>query len=110
VHGGNLVTRPSETPHEKKSVLRRCDGDPDHTDIPRNYELTLRDANGLEVNTGMTSVPARSNLPRFVNEILIPPPAPGETFILEVSSEDLSDFSMIGLQFTESVFSTIPVK
>jgi hypothetical protein len=62
------------------------------------------------VNAGTTSVPARSNLPRFVNEILTPPPAPGQTFILEVSSEDFSDFSMIGLQFTGSVFSTIPVK
>ena len=79
-----------------------------NTDLQRTYNLTLKDETGQTVNTGAVTVPARSNLAQFINAVLSPPPASGQVFLLEVRSSDFSRFSMIGLQFTGSVFTTIP--
>lgn len=79
-----------------------------NTDSAHNYTLTLEDASGNPAGSGTTSVPARSNVAVFINDLVTPPPAAGETYLIEVRSEDLSYFSVLGLQFTGGVFSTIP--
>lgn len=79
-----------------------------NTDSTHNYTLRLEDDFGNVAGSGTTSVPPRSNLAVFVNDIVSPAPAPGQTYMLEVRSDDLSYFSVIGLQFTGGVFSTIP--
>ena len=58
--------------------------------------------------SGSLEVPARSNLARFVSEMIPPGPASGQVYLLEVRSSDGSNFSMIGLRFTGSVFSVVP--
>ena len=79
-----------------------------NTDLSRTYNLTLRDWAGDTVSTGSVTVPARSNVAQFLNELISPPPASGIVYLLEVRSSDHSDFSMIGLHVTGFVFSTVP--
>ena len=79
-----------------------------NTDLERVYDLTLRNHAGGRVGTGLVTVPARSNVARFVNELIAPPPTPGNVYLLEVRASDFSVFSMIGLRFTGAVFSTVP--
>ena len=79
-----------------------------NTDFQRIYSLTLRDWRGAVVSTGSVTVPARSNVARFVNELISPLPAPGNVYLLNVQALDSSDFSMIGIQLTGPVFSTVP--
>ena len=79
-----------------------------NTDRPRTYGLTLRGSDGGAVRTGTLTVPARSNVARFVDELIVPGPAPGRVHLLEVRSDDDSKFSMIGIRFTGSVFSIVP--
>ena len=78
------------------------------TDRSRVYNLTLRDREGYRVSTGSVTVPARSNVAQFLNELISPPPASGHVYLLEVRSSGRSDFSMIGLHVTGFVFSTVP--
>ena len=79
-----------------------------NTDLSRTYDLTLRDWAGDTVSTGSVTVPARSNIAQFLNDLISPPPASGVVYLLEVRSSDHSDFSMIGLHVTGFVFSTVP--
>ena len=79
-----------------------------NTDISRTYELTLRDGAGDTVSTGSVTVPARSNIAQFLNDLISPPPDSGTVYLLEARSSDHSDFSMIGLHVTGVVFSTVP--
>ena len=79
-----------------------------NTDRSRTYNLTLRDWAGYTVSTGSVTVPARSNIAQFLNDLISPPPASGIVYLLEVRSSDRSDFSMIGLHVTGFVFSTVP--
>ncbi|MDE0165848.1 MAG: matrixin family metalloprotease [Bryobacterales bacterium] len=80
-----------------------------NTDRSRTYNLTLRDWDGDTVSMGSVTVPARSNIAQFLNDLISPPPASGIVYLLEVRSSDRSDFSMIGLHVTGFVFSTVPV-
>lgn len=80
-----------------------------NTNLSRAYNLTLRDWAGDTVSTGSVTVPARSNIAQFLNDLISPPPASGIVYLLEVQSSDRSDFSMIGLHVTGFVFSTVPV-
>ena len=79
-----------------------------NTDFSRTYNLTLRDWSGSRVSTGSVRVSARSNIAQFLNDLISPPPSSGIVYLLEVSSSDNSDFSMIGLHVTGFVFSTVP--
>ena len=79
-----------------------------HSDLTRSYDLRLRNSSGATVSSGSVEVPARSNLARFVNEMISPGAASGQVYLLEVRSSDGSGFSMIGLRFTGSVFSVVP--
>jgi hypothetical protein len=79
-----------------------------NSDSAHTYTLTLEDPSGFEVATGTTSVPARSNTAVFVADIVSPPPVPGETYLLEVRSDDFSYFSVLGLQYSGVVFSSVP--
>ena len=79
-----------------------------NTDLERIYDLTLRNQAGGRVSTGLVTVPARSNVAQFLNDLISPPPAPGNVHLLEVRASDFSVFSMIGLRFTGAVFSTVP--
>ena len=74
------------------------------TNHSRIYNLTLRDREGYRVSTGSVTVPARSNVAEFLNDLISPPPASGHVYLLEVRSSDRSDFSMIGLHVTGFVF------
>ncbi len=80
-----------------------------NTDISRTYDFTLRDPSGGTASTGSVTVPARSNVAQFLNDLISPPPAPWNVYLLEVRASDSSDFSMIGLRYTGLVFSTAPV-
>ena len=77
------------------------------TDLQRTYDLTLRDAAGDTVSTGSVVVPARSNLARFIDEMMTLRLGQG-VYRLEVRSADFSDLSAIGLRFTGAVFTTVP--
>ena len=77
------------------------------TDLQRTYDLTLRNSAGETVSTGSVVVLARSNLARFIDEVMTIPLGQG-VYRLEVRSADFSDMSAIGLRFTGSVFTTVP--
>ena len=79
-----------------------------NTDHPEIYSLYLQDSEGRLVGEGYVAVAAHSNLARFVNELISPPPLSGIVYLLEVQSATDSGFSMIGLRFTGYVFSTVP--
>ena len=79
-----------------------------NTDLARTYDLTLRDRAGSRMSMGSVPVPARSNVAQFLNDLISPPPAPGNVYLLEVRASDSSVFSMIGLRFTGAAFSTVP--
>jgi hypothetical protein len=77
------------------------------TDNAGLYHLSLidDDANNTIATTTIT-VPARSNLPRFVDEILtVPPNFTGSVVITSTSSP----FSAVGLIYNGSVFASEPV-
>ena len=76
------------------------------TDLTRMYDLTLRDATGSTVSTGTMSVPAKTSLAKFVDELMTVPA--GSISMLDIRPQDFSDFATIGLRFTGPVFTTVP--
>ena len=79
-----------------------------NTDASRMYNLSLRDSSGVLISTGQVTVPPRSNVARFLNELVSPEPVSGSVYLLEVRSSDSSNFSMVGLRYTGLVFSSVP--
>jgi hypothetical protein len=75
------------------------------TDLPRTYTITLKNSAGAELTTGSVTVPARSTLARFIDEVMAVPVSVG---LLAIRAEDFSQFSVIGLRFTGVVFTTVP--
>ena len=75
------------------------------TDAAGTYQITLSNSSGQTVATGSTSVAARSNVPRFLDEILKIP----DTFSIGAVSITSSDpFSVLGLFFVGPVFFSQP--
>ena len=81
-----------------------------NTDLSGTYDLTLWDQAGFMAGEGSATVPPRSNSARFLDELISPPPASGSVYLLEIESSDWSQFSMIGIRVTGSVFSTVPAQ
>jgi hypothetical protein len=76
------------------------------TDTPVTYQVSVNSSTGLQVGTTTVPVPARSNVSKFVDEI-IPLPASftsGSALITSASTP----FSAVGLIFNGSVFFTEP--
>lgn len=77
-----------------------------NTDIAHTYQITLVNATGSTFGTGTVAVGARQTIARFLDELL--PATTGRMLQVQIRASDFSDFSIIGLRFTGSVFTTIP--
>ena len=75
-----------------------------NSDAQKIYDVVLS-ANGV-TRSGSVTIPARTSVSRFLNELLTAPDNAVGTVTLR--SRDDSDFSAIGLRFTGWVFTTIP--
>lgn len=77
------------------------------TDGAAQYRVTLNNPGGQAVGTATVSVPARSNVARFADELLTVPP--GFLGSVAISSVTGTPFSAIGFNFFGSAFLTQPV-
>jgi hypothetical protein len=75
------------------------------TDATGTYQLTLLNASGQTVATGSTSLPPRSNSPKFLDEVLT---IPSNFSIGAVSITSSDPFSVLGLFFIGPVFFSQP--
>ncbi len=76
------------------------------TDIAHAYTLTFINANGTSTGTASVTVPARSSVAKFLDEIT---PATANTLTqVQIRATDFSYFSVMGLRFTGTAFTTIP--
>jgi hypothetical protein len=74
------------------------------TDTAAQYQVTVAGPGGQQVGTTTVSVPARSNLPRFVDEIIALP----NNFIGAVVITGSTPFSVVGLVYNGIVFFSQP--
>ena len=76
------------------------------TDSANTYQVTVYASNGNEVATRNVTIPARSSVPRFVDELIS---LPGNFFgRVVVSAPTGGSFSLIGFHFFGTVFLTQP--
>jgi hypothetical protein len=75
------------------------------TDVAAQYQLTITDAATGEIRTATVTVPARSNLPRFLAELV---QLPTQFFGTLVITSSAGPFSVVGLLFEGNVFITLP--
>jgi hypothetical protein len=76
------------------------------TDSPAGYQVTLSNQLGQTVASGSVQIPARSNLPKFLDEILAIPSGLSIGSVSITSSS--TSFSVIGLFFNGVVFFSQP--
>jgi len=74
------------------------------TDQDQTYTVSVYDANNTLIGTAQQPLARRSNLAKFVNELV---PVPANTYGPVIVSGS-APVSIIGLRFTGSVFTTIP--
>ena len=77
------------------------------TDAVGVYQITLVNGTGQTVSTGNVSVPARSNVAKFADEIMtVPPDLTGAVSVS--SSAGTGPFSLLGLVFIGTAFTSEP--
>src|SRR5262249_13854366 len=78
-----------------------------NTDASAQYRLAAIDAAGQVMVSRLLTVPARSNVAKFIDEVL-PPGPPNLAFAVRVTSVGTAQFSLIGLIFLGDVFTSQP--
>jgi hypothetical protein len=76
-----------------------------NTDTAGQYQLTITDLDTGQIRTGTVSVPARSSVARFVNQIVQLPEGFFGTLVISSSA---GPFSVVGLMFMGNVFVSLP--
>jgi hypothetical protein len=77
-----------------------------NTTVAHDYRITTSDTDGIPTGTATVHIEARSNLAKFLDELL-----PGSANAIGsaiVQSLDGSNFSAVGLRFTGAVFAAVP--
>lgn len=75
------------------------------TNAPHVYTLSLKTDTGT-TQTAQVQIQATTSLARFVDELMVVPPEAQR--LLEITSDDGTRFSAIGLRYTGSLFTTFP--
>jgi hypothetical protein len=89
---------------DSRGGMRQAFAIANNSDFTRSYVISLA-ANGV-TRSARVFVPARRNLPKFVDELLqVTPESIG---LLTIQSDDYSWFNAVGFRFTGGVFTTIP--
>ena len=76
-----------------------------NTDSAAQYQITVLNGSGQTVGTTSVSVPGRSNLPKFIDELVQLPP--GLSAGAAIISSASSPFSVVGLLFNGATFLSI---
>jgi hypothetical protein len=77
-----------------------------NTDVPRTYNITVRNAAGQTLGTGQMTVAGRRSSAKFLDEVVSG--TGGAVSHVLVRASDSSAFGAVGLRFVGSSFSTLP--
>jgi len=75
------------------------------TDVAGQYQVTVTDASTGQTRSATITVPARSNFPKYVNQIVQLPQQFSGTAVITSTS---GPFSLVGLAYIWSIFVSLP--